>query len=56
MITFIRVNLANILIGGALLVVVVWISIGLLKKRRDGKSGCSVGCSGCPNASVCHKE
>jgi hypothetical protein len=57
MIAFITENLATIIISAVLLALVLWISAGLIKKRRSGKAdGCGCGCGSCPSSSVCHKE
>lgn len=56
MIAFLLSNLANILIGGAILAAVIWIAADILKKRKKGTAaGCGNCCSGCPGASLCHK-
>ena len=42
-----------ILLGGLALIVsgiVAW----LIKKKKNGESGCGCGCSGCPSAHACH--
>ena len=42
-----------ILLGGLALIVsgiVAW----LIKKRKNGESGCGCGCIGCPSAHTCH--
>ena len=52
MLTFIVENLANIIISAAILGIVVWISTGLIKKRKSGKSigcSCSHNCASCPS-------
>jgi hypothetical protein len=55
MLAFLEQNLATILISAALLAVVIWISAGLVKKKRSGKSiGCDCGCDGCPRTAACH--
>jgi hypothetical protein len=57
MLGFIAQNLATILISAVLLAVVIWISAGLIKKKRSGKSaGCGCGCANCPSASACRKK
>jgi len=57
MIAWIAENAGTLLVGTLLLAVVVWIVLGLVKKKKSGKSvGCGCGCSGCPSDSFCHKE
>jgi len=57
MIAFIVENLATIVISAVLLAVVIWITAGLVKKKKSGKSAvCSCGCDGCPSSSLCHKQ
>lgn len=47
-------NLSTVLIGLAVLAVFAAIVAGEVKKRKSG--GCSCGCGGCPNASVCGRS
>ncbi len=52
MMTWISNNIANILITGALILIVASIIRNMIKSKRQGGS-CS-GCSGCSSASACH--
>ncbi len=57
MLTFISTNLATIMISGILLAIVLWIISDIVKNKKSGKSaGCGCGCSGCPSATICHKD
>ncbi|NLN65810.1 MAG: FeoB-associated Cys-rich membrane protein [Clostridiaceae bacterium] len=59
MLTFIVENLANIIISAAILGIVVWISTGLIKKRKSGKSigcSCSHNCASCPSVTLCSQQ
>lgn len=56
MLTFIADNLATIIIGLILFVIIAAIVIKLIKDRRNGKSSCGCGCENCPSSGMCHKH
>ena len=49
-------NIANIVILGAVIAVVVLIIVGMIRGKKAGKSSCGCGCSSCPMSSECHKK
>lgn len=49
-------NWSTLVIGAALLAVVAAVVIHLVRARRQGKSSCSCGCSGCPMSDRCHEH
>ncbi|MFA0815236.1 MAG: FeoB-associated Cys-rich membrane protein [Anaerofustis sp.] len=51
MIALISDNLSTIIIGAALLGIVTWVVVGLIKKKRAGSS-CGCGCDGCSGCST----
>ncbi|MGI5935562.1 MAG: FeoB-associated Cys-rich membrane protein [Oscillospiraceae bacterium] len=57
MIAFLTENLGTIIISLVLLAVVALIIANMARKRKRGQSaGCGCGCSGCPSATMCHKD
>ena len=54
MLAFFTENLATILIGLILLLIVAAIVIHLVRKKKRGQSSCGCGCSSCPLSSSCH--
>jgi len=57
MLTYVSENLATIIISTLLMAVVVWIIIGLMKKKKRGKyAACGCSCSGCPGAVYCYDQ
>ena len=47
-------NIANIVILGSVIAVVVLIIIGMIRGKKAGKSSCGCGCSHCAMAGKCH--
>lgn len=48
-------NLPTILIAAAVLAVFAAIVAGEVRRKKQGKSSCSCGCSGCSAECSCHK-
>lgn len=46
----------TIIISAIIGILVITIIVGEIKKRKNGKGGCSCGCSGCALKDKCHKE
>lgn len=46
-------NLANIIVGAVVLVIIAAVTIKMLNDKRNNKSSCSCGCSGCTSAANC---
>ncbi len=49
-------NLSTIIISAILLLLVIWIIVGMVKKKKRGISNCGSGCAGCPMSGNCHKQ
>jgi len=56
MINFIISNLATIIISAVLVAVAVLIIVKTIKNKKNGKTSCGCGCSGCPSSEFCHKN
>ncbi len=56
MFSWIVSNLATIVICLVLAAVVCAVILSLLRAKKQGKTSCGCGCSGCPSAGICHKE
>ena len=56
MLAFLIENLATILIGLALFLIVAAIVVHLVRKKKRGQSSCGCGCSSCPLSSSCHTK
>ncbi len=52
--SFILENLASIIILAVVAAIVAAIVIKMIKDKKQGKSSCGCGCSGCPNSGNCH--
>ena len=56
MLSWICENMATIIVCAALTAVVIWIIAGMVRKKKEGKSSCGCGCSGCPMSGDCHRK
>jgi len=56
MISFLTENLATIVISGILILICYAIIAQQIKNKKNGKSSCGCGCSGCAMSSICHKK
>lgn len=54
MVQFIISNLATIIIGLGLLVIVTLIIRKMIKDKKQGKGCCGSGCEGCSHSTSCH--
>lgn len=48
MFSWFKENIAVILVSLALLAVVVWIIVSMLRRKKKGKSSCGCSCADCP--------
>lgn len=55
MLDFIINNLSTIIVSLILLSIVILVIKIIIDNKNNGKSSCGGGCSGCPNACMCHK-
>ncbi len=51
---FIVNNIGSVAVGLAVAALVVLLSYKLISDKKKGRSSCGCGCSGCPNAGLCH--
>ena len=49
-------NLPTIIVGLIVLIVVIAIIARLVYNKKQGKPGCSCGCSGCAMKEMCHNK
>lgn len=56
MLTWIKANLATIIITAVLLVIVAAIIVSIVKDKRRGKSSCGCKCASCPMSGSCHNK
>ena len=56
MISFLTENLATIIISSILILIVYAIVAQQIKNKKNGKTSCGCGCSGCAMSSICHKN
>ena len=56
MIAWLAANIGTVLICAALIGIVAFIIVGMVRDRRKGKSscGCAGGCAGCALSDTCH--
>lgn len=54
MLAWLGSNLATIVVGAVLLLVVAFIIIKLYKDKKEGKHSCGGNCSGCSMCSTCN--
>ncbi|MGI6623247.1 MAG: FeoB-associated Cys-rich membrane protein [Acetivibrionales bacterium] len=55
MLNFLIDNLASIIVGAIVLLIVSAVLIKLIRDKKNHKSSCGACCSGCPMAGDCHK-
>ena len=56
MLTWIKANLATVIISAVLIVIVAAIIISIVKDKRRGKSSCGCKCASCPMSGSCHNK
>ncbi len=56
MLSWIIENIATIVIGFLLLVMIAAVVRGIVRNKKRGKSSCGCGCSRCAMAEYCHSE
>lgn len=56
MIQYLKDNIATILISGVIFGLMAWVIVHKIRHmKKSSESSCGCGCSGCPEASRCHK-
>ena len=53
MLIWLHQNVGNIVVGGIILAVVIWIIVSMIRKKRQGKSSCGCGCKDCGMSGIC---
>ena len=56
MFPWITENLATILISAILIAICTGIIIKLCRNKKEGKTSCGCGCSGCAMKDMCHSQ
>lgn len=56
MLTWIKANLATVIISAVLLVIAAAIIVSIVKDKRRGKSSCGCKCASCPMSGSCHNK
>ena len=56
MLTWIKANLATVIISAVLIVIVAAIIVSIVKDKRCGKSSCGCKCASCPMSGSCHNK
>ncbi len=56
MLDFLSENLATIIISLVLIVVCTLIILKMRRNKKQGKTSCGCGCSGCAMKNMCHSE
>ena len=56
MLTWIKANLATVIISAVLIVIVAAIIVSIVKDKRRGKSSCGCKCASCPRSGFCHNK
>ena len=56
MLTWIKANLATVIITAVLLVIVAAIIVSTVKDKKRGKSPCGCKCASCPMSGSCHNK
>ena len=56
MFEFISANIATIIVAAVILAIVTLIVVKMVRDRKNHKSSCGCGCSGCPGAGICHRD
>jgi len=54
LLAWLEANLATILVGLAVVAILTAVTLHLVRQKKQGKSSCSCGCSGCPMSGSCH--
>lgn len=54
MLEFLANNISTIVVGMIVLGIVILVIKSMYNDKKSGKSSCGGGCSGCPNACMCH--
>ena len=53
---FLKNNIGTIAVAAVLIAVLAAIALKIIRDRKNGRSACSCGCSGCPMSEKCHEK
>jgi hypothetical protein len=56
MLEFITQNLATIIIGAVVFLILAAIVFKMIKDKRNHKSSCGCGCDNCASSDICHHD
>ena len=56
MLAFLLENLATIIVLILVAAAVIFAIFTMIKNKKNGKTSCGCGCSGCPNSALCHQK
>lgn len=56
MLNFIFENLASIIVGTVVFAIVAAVVIKMIRDRKNQKTSCGCGCSGCPGTEKCGRD
>ena len=54
MISWLSANYGTLLVGFLVLAAVFAVVLNMIRNKKQGKSSCGCGCSGCPHSCACH--
>ncbi len=54
MLEFLQNNIGTIIAAAVVIVLLGFAAWRMISDKKQGKSSCGCGCSGCPNAGLCH--
>ncbi|MGI6086075.1 MAG: FeoB-associated Cys-rich membrane protein [Acetivibrionales bacterium] len=55
MLDFLVANLASIITGIIVFIIIGAVVLKLIRDKKNHKSSCAAGCAGCPMAGKCHE-
>ena len=56
MLEWIKYNIGTIIVGAALMLLIAFIIVRMVKNKKQGKSACGCGCSGCAMKDSCKRN
>ena len=56
MLEWVKYNIGTIIVGAALVLLIAFIIVRMVKNKKQGKSACGCGCSGCAMKDSCKRN
>jgi hypothetical protein len=56
MLAWISANLGTIVVCAVLLLIIGWIIVSMIRRRKKGKTSCGCSCGSCPMHDACHPK